>query len=106
MVNASPVARMCDPPISNGVSYSDDPEIESYTVDFLDGSDVVKGSYTVTVGTETRTYTAAEQTTDFGSTQSDIIVVVYQKGTTLASEGHGYKLTTSTDARAIVDPKA
>ena len=93
-------------PILEDSSYSDDSEIESYTVDFLDGSGVVQGSYSVTVGTETRTYTSAEQTTDFGSAQSDIIVIVYQKGTTLATEGHGYQLTTSTDAREIVEPKA
>lgn len=105
IVTWTPRTRLLTPILSNE-AYQDDSEVATYTIDFLDGSDVVKGSYSVTVGTETKTYTSTEQTTDFGSTQSDIIVVVYQKGTTLATEGHGYKLTTSTDARAIVDPKA
>jgi hypothetical protein len=82
-----------------------DPEITEYTLDFLDGSDVVKGSYTVTVGTETRTYDSGEQTTDFGSPQSDIIAVLYQRGLTLDREGHGLRLDTSTGALTIVDPK-
>jgi len=92
------------PGIVNNQARGDDPEIASYTVDFLNGSTVVR-SETVAVGTETYTYTAAQQTTDFGSTQSDIVVIVYQKGDTLATEGHGLQLDTSTETLSIVDPK-
>jgi len=104
VIDWTPRSRLAGALVPNQASETD-PEIASYTVDFLDGSDVVKGTYTVTVGTETRTYTSAEQTADFGSAQSDIVVVVYQKGTTLDREGHGIKLDTATGAISIVDPK-
>jgi len=83
-----------------------DPEIASYTVDFVDGSDVVQDSQTVTVGTETFTWTLALQNASgFGGAQTDINVVVYQKGTTLDTEGHGHKLSTATGLHTITDPK-
>ena len=95
-----------DGAIWSNQAYADDPEVESYTIDFLNGSGVVQDSQSVTVGTETFTWTLAMQNASgFGAPQTDIIVAVYQKGATLATEGHGYQITTATDARAIVDPK-
>lgn len=50
-------------------------ETESYSVDILNGATVVR---TLTATSETATYTAAQQTTDFGSTQASVAVKVYQ----------------------------
>lgn len=58
--------------------YADVPlleESERYEVDILDGTDVVR---TIATTSPTASYTAAEQTTDFGSTQSSLSVRVYQ----------------------------
>lgn len=55
-------------------------EYERYEVDILDGSTVVR---TIVVdNAQTVTYTAAQQTTDFGSTQSSVDWVVYQMSAT------------------------
>lgn len=51
-------------------------ETEAYEVDILNGSGAVVR--TIEVTSPTATYTAAEQTTDFGSTQSAVTVRVYQ----------------------------
>lgn len=48
---------------------------ESYSIDILDGSEVVR---TLTATSETVTYTAAQQVTDFGSAQSSVDAEVYQ----------------------------
>lgn len=48
---------------------------EAYEVDILDGSDVVR---TITASSETAAYSAANQTTDFGSPQVALDVVIYQ----------------------------
>jgi hypothetical protein len=48
---------------------------EAYEVDVYDGSTVVR---TLEVTEESATYTAAQQTMDFGSPQSSIDVIVYQ----------------------------
>lgn len=48
---------------------------EGYAIDILNGSSVVR---TLTATTTEASYTAAQQTTDFGSPQSSIDVVVYQ----------------------------
>ena len=45
---------------------------------------------TISVTAETASYTAAQQTTDFGSTQSTIYFKVYQVS---AQVGRGYALT-------------
>jgi hypothetical protein len=58
---------------------------ESYEVDIMNGSTVVR---TLAVTSPTVTYTAADQTTDFGSTQSSITLRVYQLS---ADIGRGYK---------------
>jgi hypothetical protein len=50
-------------------------EGERYEIDILDGGDVVR---TISATTPAATYTAAQQTADFGSPQSSIAVKVYQ----------------------------
>jgi hypothetical protein len=60
-------------------------ETEAYEVDIMDGSNVVR---TITgLTTPTASYTAAEQTTDFGSLQANLLVKVYQLS---AIVGRGY----------------
>jgi hypothetical protein len=56
---------------------------EAYEVDILDGADVVR---TLSASTPAATYTAADQTADFGSPQSAIDVNVFQLS---ASYGRG-----------------
>lgn len=48
---------------------------EAYELDVFDGADIVR---TITVNAATATYTATEQTADFGSPQSSISIRVYQ----------------------------
>jgi len=48
---------------------------EAYEIDIYDGSTIVR---TLTVTSETASYTAAEQVTDFGSIQSSIDIEVFQ----------------------------
>ena len=48
---------------------------ENYEIDVLDGSTVVR---TLTSTSASVVYTAADQTTDFGSAQGSVDVVVYQ----------------------------
>jgi hypothetical protein len=48
---------------------------EAYEVDIMDGADVAR---TITVSSSTASYTAADQTADFGSPQSSIAVKIYQ----------------------------
>ena len=52
---------------------------ERYEIDILDGSDVVR---TLSATTPTVTYTAADQTADFGSPQSSVSVRIHQLSTT------------------------
>lgn len=59
-------------------------ESESYEVDVLDGSDVVR---TLASATPSVVYSAANQTTDFGSPQASVTVRVYQLSATV---GRGY----------------
>lgn len=59
---------------------------EAYEVDILDGSTVVR-TFTG-LSTPEVTYTAAQQTADFGSTQNEIRVAVYQMSD-LVGRGHG-----------------
>lgn len=59
---------------------------ESYEIDILDGLTVVR---TLTSTTTAVTYTAAQQTTDFGSPQTSINYRVYQLSTRV---GRGYPL--------------
>lgn len=51
-----------------------------YEVDVLDGDTIVR---TISVSTEEAVYTAAEQTSDFGSPQSSVTVRVYQISATV-----------------------
>lgn len=57
---------------------------ESYEIDVMNGSTVVR---TIAVTSPTASYTAAQQTTDFGSTQSSVEVNIYQLSATV---GRGY----------------
>jgi hypothetical protein len=57
---------------------------ESYSIDIYNGGSVVR---TITEATATASYTAAQQTTDFGATQASISLVVYQVS---AAVGRGY----------------
>jgi hypothetical protein len=61
---------------SDGVDVPLDEPTESYEVDVLNGSTVVR---TITgLSSPTASYSAAEQTTDFGTPQSSVSVAVYQ----------------------------
>jgi hypothetical protein len=57
---------------------------EAYEIDVMDGDDVVR---TISATSETFAYSAANQTTDFGSAQSSIDVNIYQIS---AIVGRGY----------------
>lgn len=57
---------------------------EEYQIDILDGLTVVR---TLTASSPTVTYTAAQQTSDFGSPQSSVSVAVYQISSRLG-RGH------------------
>ena len=59
-------------------------ETESYEVDIMDGGNVVR---TIEVTSLAASYSATDQTTDFGSTQSSIDVKIYQLS---AVVGRGY----------------
>lgn len=59
----------------DGVDVPLSEESERYEVDIMDGSDVVR---TIMSTSTTCSYSAAEQTTDFGSPQSSVMVRVYQ----------------------------
>lgn len=52
---------------------------ESYEIDVMNGASVVR---TITATSATASYTAAEQTTDFGSTQSSVTLRIYQMSAT------------------------
>ena len=60
---------------------------ESYSIDVMNGATVVR---TLTSATPSVAYTAAQQTTDFGSAQAAITLKVYQIS---ASIGRGYAAT-------------
>ncbi|MFO0389903.1 MAG: glycoside hydrolase TIM-barrel-like domain-containing protein [Alphaproteobacteria bacterium] len=62
---------------------------EGYEVDIINGSNVVR---TITTNTPSVVYSAAQQTTDFGSPQASVIVRVYQMS---ALVGRGYKAEVS-----------
>jgi hypothetical protein len=61
--------------LTDGVPVPLNEASEAYEVDILDGVDVVR---TISSSVETVTYTAAQQTTDFGSAQPSIDVRIYQ----------------------------
>ena len=62
---------------------------EAYEIDIYDGADIVR---TLTATSESVQYTAAEQTTDFGSAQSSIDVEVFQMSGTIG-RGTGNRKT-------------
>lgn len=62
---------------------------ESYEIDVMNGSTVVR---TIAVTSPTASYTAAQQTTDFGSTQSSVEVNIYQLSAT-TSRGYAGNAT-------------
>jgi hypothetical protein len=55
-------------------------EAEAYEVDIMNGSNVMR---TLTSGAATATYTAADQTADFGAPQSFVTVRIYQLSATV-----------------------
>jgi len=57
---------------------------EAYEIDIMSGATVVR---TITATTESATYTAAQQTTDFGAPQSSVTMNVYQLSET-RGRGH------------------
>lgn len=59
----------------SGVEVPNSEDSESYSIDILDGSAVVR---TLTSSTPSVVYTAADQTTDFGAPQSEVTVRIYQ----------------------------
>lgn len=61
--------------LRDGVAVPNSETSESYEVDVLDGANVVR---TLTSSTASVAYSAADQTTDFGSPQASIAVRVYQ----------------------------
>lgn len=73
-------------------SYSDVPlgeATESYEIEIWDGSGYATLKRTLAAATPTVSYTAAQQTTDFGAPQSTVYCRVYQLS---AQVGRGYKL--------------
>src|SRR5581483_9581807 len=65
---------------SDGTDVPLNEESERYEVDILDGSDAVR---TLSATSPAATYTAAQQTADFGSAQSSVAVRVYQISATV-----------------------
>ena len=59
---------------------------EAYEIDVMDGATVKR---TINSATQSATYTAADQTTDFGAPQSSVTVRIYQMSATV---GRGYPL--------------
>lgn len=66
--------------LTDGVDAPLGEAFEAYEVDIYDGPDVVR---TLTTNTQTAVYSVANQTTDFGSTQSSVTVRVYQISATV-----------------------
>jgi hypothetical protein len=64
-------------------------ESESYTIEIYNGSSLVR---TLSASTPTVTYTEAQQSTDFGSAQASVSVVVYQNS---AVVGGGFTVSGS-----------
>lgn len=62
---------------------------EAYEIDVLDGSTVVR---TITAAAPLFVYSAADQTTDFGSPQSDILFRIYQLSD-VVGRGYVYEVT-------------
>ncbi len=62
---------------------------QAFEVDVLDGATVVR---TIDTATETFSYSAADQTTDFGSPQSSITFRIYQLSETVG-RGYAYEVT-------------
>lgn len=72
---------------ADGVDVPLNEENERYELDVLNGSTVVR---TLSVTIPSVTYTAAQQTTDFGTPQSSVLVKIYQLSTTV---GRGWPAT-------------
>lgn len=62
---------------------------EAYEIDVLDGANVVR---TITAAAPLFVYSAADQTTDFGSPQSDILFRIYQLSD-VVGRGYVYEVT-------------
>lgn len=68
----------------NGSTIPLSEDSEEYELDILDGADVVR---TISAASKTATWTAAQQTTDFGSGQSSVDIALYQLSATV---GRGF----------------
>jgi hypothetical protein len=75
---------------NDGLSVPLDEAIEKYDLEILNSSGALKRSVTV-VGTNTYTYSAANQTSDFGSTPTQLKIKVYQIS---GIRGRGYERAT------------
>ncbi|PIR33973.1 MAG: hypothetical protein COV36_01780 [Alphaproteobacteria bacterium CG11_big_fil_rev_8_21_14_0_20_44_7] len=73
--------------LRDGVDVPLNEQEELYELDILDGSDVVR---TIQASSANASYSASEQTADFGSPQSSIAMNIYQMS---AIVGRGYALT-------------
>jgi hypothetical protein len=67
---------------------------EAYEIDIYNGASVVR---TLTSSTPSVTYTAAQQTADFGTSQATLVVKIYQMSETV---GRGYPLEATLDSTA------
>ena len=65
---------------------------EQYQLDIYDSGSYTTVKRTITATTPTASYSAADQTTDFGSGQSTLYIKLYQMSVTI---GRGYPFTTS-----------
>ncbi|WP_082768017.1 phage tail protein [Ectopseudomonas composti] len=74
---------------TNGVEAQIGEESESYQIDVINGSSVVR---TISVGSPAFSYSAADQTTDFGSAQSSIIFRIYQISA-VVGRGYAYEVS-------------
>ncbi len=66
--------------LRDGVDIPLNEQSEAYQIDILNGSVVVR---TIATTTSSATYSAAQQTTDFGSTQSNVVLKIYQMSATV-----------------------
>jgi hypothetical protein len=73
--------------LADGMNGPLNEQTEAYQVDIMSGGTVKR---TISTTIPTAVYTAAQQTTDFGSTQSSLTVNIYQMS---AAVGRGFKAT-------------
>lgn len=106
-INWVPRTRL-DSNLSALTDIDEDPEITEWTIDIMDGT-TVKGTHTVTPDGSTWffDYTLALQTIDWGSGNepTDLVAVVYAKGTTAVGWGWGRDYDTANDTSTLWEPR-